>query len=540
MYKVLIVDDDLLVRNYLRTLINWENYGYKIVNEASNGKVAIEIIQQNSIDLIIFDLNMPIMDGVALSEYICKKYPSIKMFALSSFNDFNYVRQTLKNGAIDYLLKDQLEPNELIKLLNKIKEINIEEQKKNDEINNTKNKLKEVGQVVREQYIKELLLDSKEFLKYNSELLDDVNINSNGRFIIVIALQITNFFLITNNYNDIEKDKVIKSIKNLCSQIFNGEDTFYIIYIDEGRFGILYIPYSCISEAEALSRLNQYIKRLSESLNRYLNMQFIWGNSSPCIDIRKISLYYKKACEFLNLNYKIKNKNIKEEKFENDTPKIVSLSVHNEKDILNAIEIGDTEKIKKIIDEVFISLDNARELNISMQLILNELITIAVKTADEYKLDIQKIYESWPDYKRENFASRNDVQKAKDWIIEIFIRLITESKSSCYSGDFSQYTRKAIEYINNNFRKDISLNQVSEILGLSTPYFSKLFKKETKYGFTEYLNFIRVNKAIKIMESGNKNLKNVYIESGFNNYNYFFKVFKEIVGCTPLNYIKNK
>ena len=120
MIKVLIVDDEMLVRYGLFTTIDWESYGFEIVGDAKNGKVALELVNELQPDIIISDIRMPIMDGL---EFICElKNRGIEkeVVILSGYDDFNYAKKALEYGASAYLLKP-IENDELINVLLKLK-----------------------------------------------------------------------------------------------------------------------------------------------------------------------------------------------------------------------------------------------------------------------------------------------------------------------------------------------------------------------------------------------------------------------------------
>lgn len=118
MYSILIADDDTAFRTRMKSLINWEKEGYIIIDEARNGKEAIEKIESLEPDIVITDICMPVINGVELIDYVAKFKKNISIIALSGYNDFNYVRDSLINGAEDYLLKNQLSPDKLLQVLN--------------------------------------------------------------------------------------------------------------------------------------------------------------------------------------------------------------------------------------------------------------------------------------------------------------------------------------------------------------------------------------------------------------------------------------
>ena len=122
MYKVLIVDDEMLARVGIKSLISWEQEGFVIVGEADNGERALAEIKRLQPDIIITDYKMPIMDGIQLLLRCKQERISAQFIVLSAYSDYEYVRSTLKNGAVDYLLKLELEPDSLLQALHKAAE----------------------------------------------------------------------------------------------------------------------------------------------------------------------------------------------------------------------------------------------------------------------------------------------------------------------------------------------------------------------------------------------------------------------------------
>ncbi len=115
MIRVLIVDDQKLILEGLSMILGFSN-NIKVVGTASNGRDAIDFIKKEAVDLILMDIRMPIMDGVEAIKIIKEKYPDIKVFILTTFNEDEYIFEALKNGASGYFLKDTTS-DELIKAI---------------------------------------------------------------------------------------------------------------------------------------------------------------------------------------------------------------------------------------------------------------------------------------------------------------------------------------------------------------------------------------------------------------------------------------
>ena len=120
--KILIVDDDATVRIGLKTLIAWEQYGYRLVGEAANGQQAIEIVHREQPHIIITDMKMPVMDGLTLIKTLKNEEGfSVAFLVLSSYDDFELVKGAMKLGAVDYFLKLELDVHMLLSCLDEVR-----------------------------------------------------------------------------------------------------------------------------------------------------------------------------------------------------------------------------------------------------------------------------------------------------------------------------------------------------------------------------------------------------------------------------------
>ena len=108
--SVLIVDDDAMMRISLKSLIAWQEHGYRLIGEASDGEQALEICRRSAPDILITDMKMPRMDGIALLRALQKEKIQMYVIVVSRYDDFQLVREPMRLGAADYLLELELEP----------------------------------------------------------------------------------------------------------------------------------------------------------------------------------------------------------------------------------------------------------------------------------------------------------------------------------------------------------------------------------------------------------------------------------------------
>ena len=131
MRKALLADDDFLVRSYLKMLSSWEKAGFEIAADVRDGEEALEILEQQEIELVVTDIAMPLMDGIELIREIRKKYPDIYVIVLSCHDEFEYVKKAMKEGADEYVLKSTLNEESLYTFL-KAAEENIRKKQEKD------------------------------------------------------------------------------------------------------------------------------------------------------------------------------------------------------------------------------------------------------------------------------------------------------------------------------------------------------------------------------------------------------------------------
>jgi two-component system response regulator YesN len=139
MIKVLIVDDDKLVRKGISSAMPWNEFGMEVVGEASNGAKALDFLESNSVDLMLTDLAMPVMSGIELMRSARQLYPELHIVVLTLHQDFDYIQEALRLGAIDYIAKVQLEKEQFEHVLNRI-------HTRIGEVTNTRRKLPQLGE----------------------------------------------------------------------------------------------------------------------------------------------------------------------------------------------------------------------------------------------------------------------------------------------------------------------------------------------------------------------------------------------------------
>uniref|UniRef100_UPI00272C1B46 response regulator n=1 Tax=Vallitalea guaymasensis TaxID=1185412 RepID=UPI00272C1B46 len=282
MLNVMIVEDDVMYRYALKTVINWEQYGFTIMDEAINGKDAIIKLGANKPDILITDISMPELNGISLIKYVKENYPDIKIFVLSSYDDYKFVRDALLLGALDYILKYELEKEKLVNLLDNIKK-DIEKER------HTKVTIKE-NQLINDIITGNEIRDIKERLKEIKKGFSP-GVVMNVKFKELASSK--------------EQDNNL-----LFHNILDGKESKYILGINENKCCILLDIRDVKSEFKIHTFLQELSKYIIEELNKNNISNCQIGISDIFNDINRYQVYFKQAVISLEYSFYEKNKKV--------------------------------------------------------------------------------------------------------------------------------------------------------------------------------------------------------------------------------------
>ena len=501
--KVLIVEDEFIMRQGMKHMLEWEKEGFIIVGEATNGQEALELIDTLKPHIIISDIVMPILNGVDFSKIIQEKHPDIQIIILSSYDNFEYVKDTFLNGAVDYILKPTLNPSQLLITLKKaVDKIPGLELVKNEDIyyNN-----------IIERYL----------LGFDSKL--DTN-----KFIDIFPHTCFRIFGINLKHVFGKNKKIINKIKIKTEEFFITNKSYsYIKLIINDEILLYVVNYKISKDKDIAQEIEKYIEK---NLLFQENILFI---ITPKFDnLYKIKeIYNEKFVLYLSQKFYYKNKFL-----------------------LNTNDIDSKDKISKFDFNEFSNLIKIKKFNIAINMI-DEYIKYAIGLRiDEYKIKnlIKNLlynfiislesYEIETDELRQKyFKIIDEVAYSHDFIEEVN-KIVLELKDIISKNVNVEEERivEILEYINEHYDKPLELSDISNAFNFNYYYLSFYFNNHRKEGFSEYLNRIRVEKACNLLEENKFYVSEISSMVGYSDHSYFCRVFKKITGHTPSNYRRLK
>lgn len=530
MYRVLLVDDEPLVRNDLRSLLDFRTHGFEICGEAQNAETALAMIGDKRPDVAVIDVNMPGMNGVDLNRTIKEQYPAVQTIMLSSYDDYDYVRDCLKNGAIDYLLKHRLDGETLLAMLEKAVQAGHAKEAAStaDETSPFR------PESVRGQ-IAELARGKEEAARELESSVRRYGMYPGANLYAAAVLQIVPFLLLTESNTDVQTNRLVQQVVELMQQSLGDVRERTAAYVEDGRIAVVFAIRER-SEHAVASEAARSMSKLCHALELYRNLKSIYAVGHVCNSLAQLGASYAAAERALDATALAAGPNA-EQREKGTRESRVALTLEEQKQLLLAIERLDDQGAQRLITAVLEPLRALPLHSHAVQMTVSELLHIgdkALKKGSRSLLGATRDADRLPS--RSELNRLGSVDELEKWLQSFYSGLVILLKEHHATGSYSRHVSQAIGFILERYTGTITLELAASFIGLNASYLSRIFKEETQSTFTEYVNRVRVDAARRLLESGQYSIKQISDQVGFATHNYFFKVFKELTGMTPQAY----
>ena len=532
MYKMLLVEDEPIVRVALKSLIAWSDYGFDEVLEASNGKKALEIIRaKGDIDIVITDINMPIMNGIELIDESRRLGFDSEFLVLSAYDDYSLVRSAFKSGANDYILKTEMEPDKILKMVMAT-------------VGGRKQNRKWENQTIdRNGLLRKIIIGD-----FTKEDLNNSDLRIKGEEFICFSLLIDSFKIVEKRYEDNDLKELMTSVKNAVSQILEASGMGEILTLSPEEYVIILAfdtPYIKFFK----ERLSDIINKIRYALSNFLNIEVTIGISRVSGDVDDIKLLVEEAernARFRFIFGKGKSifpetveelNKIKKNKNNNITQNIV-IEMSKDNGLLDSLDSLDEEKcleeMKRILKIIKLSLVGEIE---SIYIYYLEIVLMIIQcTIKNEENNLEDIIGEELDFYSE-IRRFDTISEIEEWIIKLLSRVINSLRKTNQSGSVA--IKKAKDFIHKNYGDRVTLDMLSKSIGYSKTYSSKIFTEQTGDNFTTYLTNIRIEKAKELLAKTDMKVYEICDKIGYPNIEHFSRTFKKLVGVSPIQYKNN-
>lgn len=532
MVKVIIVEDDFYIRDYLKNSIEWEKNGFAVVGEAPDGVKAFKVIESENPDIVITDIVMPNMNGVDLIKKIKDEGINSKVVVLSSYDDFEYVKESMKLGAEEYILKHSINPEEIIGLMKNICEKMKAENKSKEEIRKAIHAYKSSFDRMKAAFTGKLLAGKLTNENDIEKMLSSLDLKIHTGYVAVAVLEV----------EDCDKSPVYKkddkhalfqyAAMNILNELLEQKGIGISYSYDEETYAVVLGIENLGNMSEVEMHIAGISMKIAECFKKYLEVNVTMGISNFRKGIKEAYNCYNEAK--YALQYKIFKGRGKRIYYRDVRPTFESVET---KEMLVAFSVNlNLKNYMKCKELLQMCKDEISLKYISFEKYIDTFKDILTQTArhlSKNNIDFEDIFmeDSIPYEKIEQFETPDELIKWLVGMLDEISEINMEEQISCRNE-----VKKVIEYINKNYSKSITLNEAAEYAQISYAYLSQLFKQQTGKSFVDYLNEVRIKNAKNLLNESAMKVYEVAFNVGFKDPNYFIRVFKNITGMTPNEY----
>ena len=528
MYRILLADDEGIVLNSLSMIIEKNFAGMFEIETVKSGRAAIETAERFRPDVIFMDIQMPGINGIEAMKEIRAVLPSTLFIVLTAYDKFDYAKESINLGVLDYLNKP-FSPKMITGILNKaIAELDKRREKRRQDLQ-TRERLETVIPIIENGFISTILFQEPfddDIDNYKSLLgIDSMygymaviifGDNQQGSYMTnavgtSVKAQTTYYVKVREIIKDAFPNAIVGSVSSNKIPVFIPKDTLGLDYTERGE--IIEKSRAAVRSMRNATDIRYRIgiggvKKLrnsNESYSEAIKALYDTEGSVAHVDDLPIAVTYEESYPA----------DLEDEIFER----------FEDKDVDNCLICASkffdwmTEKYSNDIMSIKLK---------ALEFVMRAEFMMYRSGGILYSFESRKTY-------LEDIVGFNSSDELKTWYMDKF-RNAVSNMSTGGQNQTHYLIRRAIDYIEENYQKDISLNELSEELNISSYYFSKLFKDETGEGFVEYLTRRRVDEAKALLKDPEKSIKEIGIACGYSDPNYFSRIFKKATGITPTEY----
>ncbi len=535
LYRIMVVDDEEEIRVGIIKKIDWESNGFLIVGDAENGQDALEKAERLQPDVIMTDIKMPFMDGLELGEKIAEIMPSTKIIIFSGCDDFEYAHKAIKINVIEYVLK----PINSIEFIEVLKRLKIQLDCEYDEKRNLETLYQhyiESLPVIREQFLVGAI-EGRISKNQWDEQSEKLGIDFKANYLSVALIHADGTLMPEEENNvSIQTEFALTciSIKKIVDENMNNYCRFIsFLYSD------MVVVIGNFDKREDILLFIKGINEVCKLYKRIMNLTISAGIGYVYNNMTQIRFSYRTAQNALDYRFIIgKGKAIYIDDVEPDNSIELQFDEQEERSMLNAIKIYSKEEITVTINKLFEKIEYLLLPLNKYRIYLMEIMTSLLKLVQAYNLDMNEIF-------GKNFncysylESLDSIDEVKNWFINKAIRVNGFIKKERINSSHL-LIEKAKQYIRENYSDyDVSVEKLCSKLHVSPTYFSTIFKRETEMNFVSFLTAVRLEQAVKLLNTTDDKTYIIADKVGYTEANYFSYVFKRKFGVSPSKYRKN-
>ena len=534
MYKLVIVDDEPSVVNGLGTYFDWTAYGIELVGTADDGDKGLALIKEEKPDIVLTDVKMPTMDGIAMSTEIRSILPDAKIIFISGFDNAEYLKSALKVHAVDYIFKP-ISRKELHTVITRVLTSLQEETRAKELVNEMQVKLVQSLPLLREKFLLSLIADSfqeervREKIQFlNLPLLD-------AQAYIVIVIVIDDLALVMDARSERDKQLLSYAALNIIQELMDKTMRGVVFEKTVGEYAGVLVQETGDLLENGENGLLDLAEAIRDNLSRWLKISVTIGVGEFVNQLYELPLSYKQAREAAAQKWYLgKNQILTVDHLQSGDNEHYRLA-EAEDQVMSAIKAGDDAGLVSALDNIFESMSHSGKnsfrygRNISQQLILQSSRVLLELSALNGEWEAKEA-EAWEMVLRQE--TLQDLTKhVSGYLVEV-CACVKEKRG----GKTGSVIDRIHRLIQERYAENLTVNDITEGVFLSPTYVSLLYKQETGKTLFEYLTKVRIDRAKELLQDPRNKFYEVCHAVGYTDPSHFSKVFKKMTGFTPSAY----
>ncbi len=535
MVRMLVVDDEEVIRKGIMESIDWSVHGIDVAGEAANGREALALAKELKPEIVIADIRMPVMDGLELARHLKELMPSVRLVILTGYGEFEFAKKAIELKVSEFVLKP-VGAEELVNVVLKLKDEILVEKRKTETRKSYERLLKENLPLIRGRFINSLISNA-----YNPKdrdrilkRLDTLGMELSGPYYQVFILAIDDYFFRVGNQSPENRELLFDAVLGIADEAMSTYTKGYICRNEMGLFVGLVNTGKQTMAIEAICRQIQYL------LDKHLKISVSMGIGNEKKDICSVSESYNEAFNALRSRvYRGKNviihiNDVAEESGGPAGMAFLQSCSKEEKELRVCLKLIDKNKVDSLLDGLFDRLVSMKAGYGSIKNIAHYLLLAAVKYMEEMGISIEDRLEIQldPFAEIEKYETVEDIKKWMKDVLGRFIDIAGNEKNEKYKS----IVKIGMDYIVRHYHEAVTLTIVAKKVHVTPNYFSRVFRKETGENFIEWLNKYRIEKAKEYMKDVSLKTYEVAEKVGFNDYKSFSYNFKKYAGCSTTDY----
>lgn len=521
--KALIVDDEKHVREGIKILADWEQNGIREIYEAGNGEEAIQFIQKIRPEIIFSDMKMPKMDGTQLLEWIKENHPNSKTIVVTGYDDYHYMRKAIHFGSSDYLLKP-IEPEVLNQTLEKAVNEWRREEMDRQRKENSSLLINEMTPVYRDRKLTQLVNSDS----LQKELYEEFGWLKESRDYMTALVKVNGLTIeVFQRDRDLAYFTILNVINEILKETCCGIGFRYLS--QKGQILLIFW--------DKLELVEKILVRIYKTLKHTLDISCpiavgaVVDNSTKLIDS-----YHHARKVLLNRNILTESESRVYMSDKEAAPSLKSLIAYSS-DIELAVQTGEIGAFEELMDRIEKDITKNEYLSEKHVINLeNEYMVMSHKWFKHYHLSFKA-----PDDMIERvdlFFDSNGTFRLREYKmrkkreIAAFLKKVKKSTQQKNNNIIVEIEK----YLQQNFDRDVKLQEISDHFYISREYISRKFKQEFNENISDYIVRIRMEKAKSLLKNSQLKIYDIASLIGYQDDKYFRKVFKKVEGITPNEY----